>query len=91
MQVTLHEAKQYLRVDTEDDDSLIENLIYTAEKYCKDILRLDASASLPNSPEMVVAILYALAFLYENRESCSHNEMMCNLRILLAGGRKEVF
>ena len=41
MMVTLDEMKNYLRVDYEDDDALIENLIAAAKRQCKDILRTD--------------------------------------------------
>lgn len=41
MLVTLDEAKQYLRVDTSDEDVLIEQMIITAEKLCVDVARLD--------------------------------------------------
>ena len=35
MMVTLEEMKNYLRVDYEDDDALIENLIAAAKRQCK--------------------------------------------------------
>ena len=41
MTVTVEEMKSYLRVDFEDDDSLIENFITAAKKQCMDILRTD--------------------------------------------------
>ena len=41
MIVTVEEMKSYLRVDFEDDDSLIENFITAAKKQCRDILRTD--------------------------------------------------
>ena len=39
MIVTLEEMKQYLRVDFDDDDSLIETLITSATRLCMDITR----------------------------------------------------
>ena len=41
MIVTLEEMKQYLRVDFEDDDQLIADLIYSSISLCKDVLRTD--------------------------------------------------
>ena len=41
MLVTLEEMKNYLRVDYDDDDSLIEMLIASARRICMDILRVD--------------------------------------------------
>ena len=46
MTVTVEEMKSYLRVDFEDDDSLIENFITAAKKQCMDILRADDEVDL---------------------------------------------
>ena len=46
MTVTVEEMKSYLRVDFEDDDSLIANFITAAKKQCMDILRTDDEADL---------------------------------------------
>ena len=39
--IDLGEAKQYLRVDSSDDDALISTIIPAAEKTCMDIARLE--------------------------------------------------
>ena len=39
--VTLDEVKNYLRVDTKDDDHLLSTLILTSEQLCRDILRIE--------------------------------------------------
>ena len=44
MIVTLEEMKQYLRVDFDDDDFLIETLITSATRLCMDITRQDEDA-----------------------------------------------
>lgn len=44
MIVTLEEMKQYLRVDFDDDDSLIETLITSATRLCMDITRQNEDA-----------------------------------------------
>ena len=38
--VTLEEAKAYLRVDTADEDSLIQSLLESSEKLAMDVARL---------------------------------------------------
>ncbi len=38
--VTTDEAKEYLRVDSSDEDALIGNLLLAAEKLCADVARL---------------------------------------------------
>ena len=88
MTVTLETAKLYLRVDSSDEDALIEGMIASAQKICKDVLRAD---ELPDSPEVDIAVFYALAYLYEHREEADHTALMETLRSLLGGERNEVF
>ena len=78
MTVTLEEMKNYLRVDFDADDALIESLITAAEKSCMDILRTDDPALLA-------------AYLYEHREEADHHAMNLTLRAMLFGSREERF
>lgn len=91
MLVTLDEAKQYLRVDTSDEDVLIEQMIITAEKLCVDVARLDEDSFLDESASTKLAVLYAIAYLYEHREEADHHALTLSLRSLLFGVRKEGF
>ena len=75
--VTLEEAKQYLRVDSADEDAFISGLLETGEIMCADMAR--------------IAVLYVAAYLYEHREQADHGELVQTLRSLLCGIRKEVF
>ena len=61
MLVTLAEMKQYLRVDYEDDDELLETLLNSAEKLCMDILRTEDSATLEAVENAKTAIMYTVA------------------------------
>ena len=40
MLVTLEEAKQYLRVDTADEDAVIGGILSSASRLCVDVARL---------------------------------------------------
>ena len=91
MMISLEEAKNYLRVDTADDDTLIQNILIAAEKLCMDILRTDEQSVLEAEPNAKVAVLYAAAYIYEHREDADHNALMLSLRALLSGSRKEAF
>ncbi len=89
--VTIDEMKRYLRVDSSDDDALIENMITTAEALCRDITRLDEEAFAEATATTRVAVLYAVAYLYEHREEADHKALTLTLRSLLFGVRKEGF
>lgn len=91
MVVALETVKQYLRVDTADDDTLIFGIVQSAEEICRDILRVTPEESLTDIPEIEIAVLYATAYLYEHREEADHHALIISLRYLLGGGRKEAF
>ena len=85
MIVNLDEMKGYLRVDFNDDDVLIENLITTGQNLCADIARLsvDELGAIPSSK---IAVTY-----YEHREDADHHQLTISLRSLLEGVRRSVF
>ena len=91
MLVTLEELKGYLRIDSDDDDELLDSLLSSAEKTCADILRLPEGTQLEDTANMKVAVLYCAAYLYEHREEADHNRMNLTLRALLFGDRSDVF
>ena len=91
MLVTLSEMKQYLRVDTASEDTLITNIIRTAESICRDVARLDEESFEEQSAVTRLAVLYAAAYLYEHREEADHHQLVITLRSLLFGVRKEGF
>ena len=48
MVVTLDEMKKYLRVDFEDDDVLLRNIMESAQTLCMDVARItDGKAQQP--------------------------------------------
>lgn len=91
MVVTLKEMKNYLRVDSNEDDRLIRALLKTAERLCMDILRTDDPAELDAAANAKTAILYTVAYLYEHREDADHHALTLTLRALLFGSRKAGF
>ena len=91
MMISLEETKNYLRVDTTDDDTLIQNILTATEKLCMDILRTEERSVLEAEPNAKVAVLYATAYLYEHREEADHKALTLSLRALLSGNRKAVF
>jgi len=92
MVVSLEEMKNYLRVDTSEDDNLISTLIQSAEKMCLAIARKNEEEIIrENFEEYKVAVLYAAAYLYEHREEADHHELTITLRSMLFGVRKAGF
>ena len=91
MLVTLEEAKEYLRVDGDYDDGLIDGLIVTAQSLCLTILRQEEQDLDGDEPQLRTAIFYAVAYLYEHREEADHKGLVLTLRALLSGLRREEF
>lgn len=89
--ITLDEAKKYLRVDFDDDDALITELITSAIAIVANVTRAHDSSELETIDNASVAVLYTLAYLYEHREEADHHELMLTLRSLLFGERKAGF
>jgi len=103
--VTLDEAKEYLRVDTADEDSLISSLILTAEVLVKNVGRVsdatwteviadptenDSQEIQELRPVLRGGVLYALAYLFEHREDADHHDLVITLRNLLFSVREGV-
>lgn len=95
MEVTLDEAKTYLRVSSSDEDELITNLIASATGIVQDIARFSdeewESSEERTLIRMRIAILYTVAYLYEHRDEADHSQLNLTLRALLFGVRKEGF
>ena len=91
MLITLEEAKQYLRVDSASEDTLIQSFLESAQSICMDVARKEATEEMEGKPTMRAAVFYALAYLYEHREEADHHALTLTLRSLLFGSRKEAF
>lgn len=89
--VTLDEMKNYLRVDYEDDDVLIQGMITAAIRQCMDILRTDSEEDLVAAQNGKIAVMFTVAYLYEHREEADHHALNLTLRALLFCSRKEGF
>lgn len=91
MIVTLAEAKEYLRVDTHVENTLIETLLKSAQKLCEDVSRLETADFEAAGDVAKIAVLFTLGYLYEHREEANHHELTLRLRSLLNGVRKAAF
>ena len=88
--VTLQEVKQYLRIDFEDDDTLLLSLISTAKQLVMDVGRMDEDDFTKNEDTVRTAMLFALGYLYENRSNPDYHKLTLNLRSILFAQREGV-
>lgn len=86
--VTLDEAKEYLRVDFDDEDDFIQNLIDTAERLVKDTARVE---ELSDDTAEKIAVLYTIGYLFEHREDADLHNLTLMLRSILFGVREVKF
>ena len=88
--ITLKEAKNYLRVDYEEDDKLIQNLLSTSKQLVMDVGRMSEEDFSINEDTVRTAMLFALGYLYENRSNPDYHKLTLNLRSILFAQREGV-
>lgn len=88
--VTLQEVKQYLRIDFEDDDTLLLSLIFTAKQLVMDVGRMDETQLAENEDVVRTAMLYTVSYLYENRNTADFSKLTLTLRAMLFAQREGV-
>ena len=88
--VTLQEVKQYLRIDFEDDDTLLLSLISTAKQLVMDVGRMDEERFSENEDVVRTALLYTVSYLYENRNTADFSKLTLTLRAMLFAQREGV-
>ena len=88
--VTLQEVKQYLRIDFEDDDTLLLSLISTAKQLVMDVGRMDEERFSENEDVVRTAMLYTVSYLYENRNTADFSKLILTLRAILFAQREDV-
>ena len=89
--VTLEEMKQYLRIDHADDDGILTDIIGAAEKLCMAVARVTDEEAFAESQNAKIAVMFAVAYLYEHREEADHKALTLSLRALLTDIRQEGF
>ena len=96
--LTLQETKDFLRVDGDDEDTLISSLIVTAKELTEGVLRQSLS-DFEEIPDTVhQAMLIVVATLYEERQLSKNSKSGVNItdtldlvRRMLFAYRKEAF
>ena len=103
--ISLDDAKEYLRVDSSDEDALIGSLILSAGVLSRDVGRLtdeqweaiNAEPDENDKPEVIslraslrIAVLYTLGYLFEHRDEADHQALTLTLRSLLFSVREGI-
>ena len=88
--ITLNEAKNYLRIDHEEDDKLILQLLDTAKSLVKDVGRMDEERFSENEDVVRTAIFFTLGYLYENRTDPDYHALTLHLRSILFAQREGI-
>ncbi|MDU6542887.1 head-tail connector protein [Clostridium sp.] len=89
MVVSLEEIKLYLRVDGEEEDTLISTFINVSEDLVEGILRYPLS-EFEVLPEIIKqAVMYSVANMYEKREDYDVKEVIDIMTKLLFSYRKD--
>lgn len=89
MVVSLEEVKLYLRVDGEEEDTLISTFINVSEDLVEGILRYPLS-EFEVVPDIIKqAIMYSVANMYEKREDYDAKEVIDIMTKLLFSYRKD--
>ena len=91
MIISLGEAKLYLRVDSDEEDTLITSFILTAEEICEGILRFPISEFEEIPRTVNLAILYIVSNMYETREDFNIEDVLDVTKRLLFSYRKEAW
>ncbi|HHX60623.1 MAG TPA: phage gp6-like head-tail connector protein [Epulopiscium sp.] len=89
MVVTLEEVKLYLRIDGDEENTLITHFVLASQELCEGILRFPLS-DVGETPEVIKqAILYGTGCFYEQREMLNTKEVTEVMKSLLFALRKE--
>lgn len=87
--VTLEEAKLFLKVDGDEDNTLITDLIKTSEDLCEGILRYPLTEFITIPEAIKISMLYAIANMYEHRENADMKSVLDVMSRLLFSYRRE--
>lgn len=91
MELTVASVKNYLRVDYNDDDALIEQLISAGTKLAMEAQRTTVETDITGSDKGKTAVLYAVEEMYRRQDEVDYNKLMINLVAMLDADREAIF
>lgn len=92
MAISKADVKEWLRIDFDDDDSLLDWLIDTANDVVSDVRRdTEEDDEREDTNIDKLAYRYAVTILYENRENLNMRQLKLTLRDILVDERRVEF
>ena len=88
---TLQEIKDYLGVDGEYSDPLLNSLLEMAREMVENILRYQIALLNPTPHIVKEAVKFTVAYMFSNREQGDIGQLEKTLRTLLSSLRDEKF
>ena len=93
--ITIDEAKLFLRIDNDDEDTLLSSLLLTSTELVEGVIRQSITA-FETMPETIKqSILFCTATMYEQRQGgkdgLSMTEVLDTVKRLCFAHRKECF
>lgn len=82
MAIDLEKAKKFIRINTDDDDTLVQSLINAANSVVRSILGLGKTDDLPDNARVDLAINYLTLFYYENRSFVKAENSKALIRVV---------
>lgn len=89
MIVSLEEAKLFLRVDGDEENTLITQFVVSAEDICEGILRYSLSEFTIVPETVKQAVIYGVSNMYEHRENFDVKSVIETMTRLLFSYRRE--
>ena len=84
MVVTLENTKKWIRVESNEEDALIQSFILAAENLVEGIIRFPLSNFEETVPELIKhAIYFTVSKLYEERNELDTDSLNEDLKALL--------
>ena len=85
MIVSLEECKKHLKIDSDDDDTVVERCMNAGISMVKSMLRVDdfTTFNKVEKDQIRNAIYYAASYLYDFRENKDSTMLDLNLRGML--------
>ena len=95
--LTIQETRDFLRIDTEEEDALLATLILTAKELTEEVLRRPLTEFNPLPHTIRQAMLIVVSTLYEERQITKDkggldiNETLDLVKKMLFAYRREKF